>query len=261
MNYNDFRYIRRGKPLSSLNQKERFLIEPVDIRKSGSERALLLLHGFSSTPAVFRYLTPQIKIYDAIVCPVLQGHAQSIDAFSHSTAKDWFVSANQACEALIHQYKKVDVLGLSLGGLLACKLSQHYCLNHLFLLAPALKLKMHVNWMLKLAQTLQCLGFKQLRNAAGNLVSDKYAEIAYRRLPITTIIEMLHLAQTYQWVAPTCPVDLFLGAYDDVVDSPEVERLFKPLPNVTIHWLKNSAHLLPLDNDFKKIVDQINQSL
>ncbi len=259
MNNDDFRYMRRGKQLSALTQKEMSLLEPVDQRGRGSERALLLLHGFSSSPAVYRCLIPQIKHYDAIVCPALQGHAESIEAFSQSTAKDWRFTANKTCEILFNEYKKVDVLGLSLGGLLACELSQKFPLNHLFLLAPALKLKMNITLMLKLVQTLRCLGFYQLRNNAGNLVTNKKAEIAYRKLPLTSINEMLTLSHQYQWVAPTCPVDLFLGVHDEVVASTEVEQLFSPLPNATIHWLKNSAHILPLDNDFKEIVQCINQ--
>lgn len=261
MNYNDFRYIRRGKQLSSLTKKERSLLKPVDERHAGDEKALLLLHGFSSTPAVFRYLIPQIRHYNAIVCPVLQGHGDSIEAFSLSTANDWLLSAKIACEALFKEYQKVDVLGLSLGGLLASELSQHFSLNHLFLLAPALKLKMHVNVTLKIAQVLKCLGFHQLRNSAGNLVSDKHAELTYRKLPIAAIIEMLTLAQNYQWIPPTCPTDLFLGTHDEVVASAEVEKLFFPLPNATIHWLKNSAHLLPLDNDAQEIIQCINAQL
>lgn len=258
MNHDDFRYMRRGKQLSHLTKDELNLLLPVNHRGKGQDHALLILHGFSSSPAVYRYLIPRIEHYDAIVCPVLPGHGESIDAFSHATAKDWLNTAINACEELTRQYKKVDVLGLSLGGLLACELSHRFQLNHLYLLAPALRLHMRLNAMLKLAYVMRSLGFHHLRNAAGNLLTDEHAEIAYRKLPISAIIEMLTLARDYQWIAPTCPVDLFLGTYDKVVDSEEVEELFESLPNVAIHWLKNSAHVLPLDNDLEEIISCIN---
>jgi carboxylesterase len=259
MNNNDFRFMRRGKQLSGLTSTETTLLEPIDKRGTGKERALLLLHGFASTPAVYRCLIPEIKHYDAIICPALKGHAESIEAFSLSKSKDWLATASNTCEVLVNEYKKVDVLGLSLGGLLACELSKQFALNHLFLLAPALKLQMSVHLMLKLTQLLKCMGFYHLRNNAGNLITNEHAELSYRKLPIATIIEMLTLAQNYQWVAPTCPVDLFLGVHDAVVASKEVVQLFSPLPNATIHWLKNSAHILPLDNDFREIVHCINK--
>ncbi|MFI4919859.1 MAG: alpha/beta hydrolase [Legionellales bacterium] len=258
MNNDDFRYMRRGKPLAGLSKQDLPLLQPIDRRDGGTERALLVLHGFASSPAVYRHLIPKLKHYNAIVCPVLPGHAQSIEAFSHAKAADWLAMATQICGELCKEYQKVDVLGLSLGGLLACKLSQLFPVNHLYLLAPALKLKMRTNSIMKLAQVLQCLGFHHLRNAAGNLITDEHAEITYRKLPIATIIEMLRLAQQYQWVPPTCPVDLFLGAHDEVVASDEVAKLFASLPLVTTHWLQNSAHILPLDRDLDEIVACIN---
>lgn len=258
MNNDDFRYMQRGKQISGLAPKEMKLLRAIDQRGTGTNRALLILHGFSSSPAVYRYIIPNIKNYDAIVCPILPGHAESIEAFSQAKATDWINAATEACSELIKKYKKVDILGLSLGGLLACKLSQQFTLNHLYLLAPALKLHIKIEFTLKLAQFLRFLGFSNIRNAAGNMLSKEHAEIAYKKLPISTIIEMLSLAKQYQWVAPDCPVDLFLGAYDEVVASQQVEHLFECLPHVSIHWLKNSAHVLPLDNDLNEIIDCIN---
>jgi len=259
MNSNDFRYIWRGKQLGSLSQQELTLLEPGERRNGKTNKALLLLHGFSSSPAVYRYLIPQIKNYDAIISPLLSGHGDSIQTFSQAKAADWLLSAETSCQRLINEFQQVDVLGLSLGGLLACELSRRFQLNHLYLLAPALKLHMSTKRMLKLARFLKKTGFIQLRNGAGNIISKEHAEIAYRRLPITTITEMLILADEYQWVPPNCPVDLFLGQDDLVVDSKKVEALFSPLANTTIHWLTHSAHVLPLDNDLDKIVECINK--
>jgi carboxylesterase len=118
---------------------------------------------------------------------------------------------------------------------------------------------MPIGFMLQLAQVLKYIGFYQFRNISGNLITNEHAEITYRKLPVSAIIEMLTLAHTYQWVPPKCPIDLFLGAHDAVVASAEVEKLFLPLPNATIHWLKNSAHVLPLDNDYNEVIQCINK--
>ncbi len=260
MKADDFRYMRRGKQIGDLSPQDLHLLQAINHRQSSkTERALLVLHGFSSSPAVYRYLIPQITGYDAIVCPVLPGHADSIQAFSRVKATDWLATAQTHCASLIKEYKKVDVLGLSLGGLLACELAQQYPINHLYLLAPALKLHMNIPLMLKIAKFLKCLGFHNLRNRAGNILAEQYAEIAYRKLPLTTVIEMLQFAQRYQWTPPHCPVDLFLGLHDEVVASKEVEELFMALPEVKIHWLNRSAHVLPLDDDINEMIQCLNQ--
>lgn len=258
MNINDFRYMRQGKQLAELTAKDIPLLKPLNQHGTKKKRALLVLHGFSSSPAVYRFLIPKIKHYDAIVCPVLPGHADSILAFSQIKAQDWLDKTQELCAELTRNYQQVDVLGLSLGGLLACELSKKFPLNHLFLLAPALKLHLNIRSMLKTAKLFKCLGFVHLRNAAGNLLSQEHAEITYRTLPLATIIELLQLVHNHSWIAPTCPTDLFLGAQDAVVNSTQVEQLFQSLANVQIHWLNDSAHVLPLDNDLEQIIHCIN---
>lgn len=260
MNIHDFRFMRQGKHLAELLHQESGLIEGVNQLGEKKERALLVLHGFSSTPAVYRYLIPQIKHYDALICPSLPGHGQSTLAFEQTKASDWLSMSKALCDTLMNEYKKVDVLGLSLGGLLACELSKHFKLHHLYLLAPALKLEMHIGCMLKTAQLAHYLGFSQLRNGAGNLLHEQHSDISYRTLPLASIIELLRLIQNFQWIPPTCPVDVFLGKHDGVVASKKVEALFAPMTNAHIHWLNDSAHVLPLDNDLDKIAECINQN-
>lgn len=258
MNINDFCHMRRGKVLSGLKKSEKPLLEAVDKRGQGREKALLALHGFSSSPAVYRFLLPQLTHYDAIVCPILTGHGLSIDSFAQSTAQDWLDTAMSACEDLCKNYQKVDVMGLSLGGLLACQLSQVFPLNHLYLLAPALKLHLAVKRNLLLAQVLRFIGFHMLRNKAGNILSPEHAEIAFRKIPVSAIVEILHFLLHFKFVPPTCGVDLFLGRHDEVVNSQAVALLFEGLDNVRVHWLENSAHVLPLDGDLGEIVGCVN---
>ena len=254
MNIDDFRYMWRGKPVKPLLNQQANLLASIDIRSSGNNRALLLLHGFSSSPAVYRQLLPLLPPYDAVICPVLPGHGESISAFTGAKACDWLSTAEDACAKLIKDYHQVDVMGLSLGGLLACHLSQRFTLHHLYLLAPALELQLNIPLALKCAQILNWLGFNSLRNHAGNLCSHLYSELAYRQLPITTIHEILTLINEFQFVPPQCPTDLFLGCFDQVVNSAQVASLFTNAPNCTIHWLSHSAHVLPLDGDIDTII-------
>ena len=257
----DFRFLLQGKHIEPLLPKDANLLAPIDIRGSGRKRALLMLHGFSSSPAVFRIMLPQLTQYDAIICPVLPGHSDSLAAFAKATAQDWIFSAEVACSALLQEYETVDVLGFSLGGLLACLLSQRFGLNRLYLLAPALAMHKNVSATLFVARVLHGLGFRLLHNRGGNLHTSRYPELTYRQLPLTTIIEILTLIKDYHKTIPTCPTDLFLGRFDAVVDSQAIAKCFEKSPNVTTHWLNNSAHILPLDGDIDAIVLALNRAV
>lgn len=261
MNIQDFRFLFQGKQIQPLLPAQASLLAPIDIRGQGCGRALLLLHGFSSSPAVFRAMIPELKGYDAVVCPVLPGHSESIAAFAKAGAQDWLSAAETACSELLREYQTVDVLGFSLGGLLACHLSQRFPLNRLFLLAPALLMKRSVPITLFCARVLHSLGFGLLHNHGGNLHTNRYPELTYRQLPVTTIIEILTLINDYNFVMPSCPTELFLGRFDEVVDSSRVAERFEHAANVTIHWLEKSAHVLPLDGDIEVINACINQRL
>lgn len=260
MKLDDFQFMSAGKWVKSFSPEDVLLLAPIDERRTGNARALLLLHGFSSSPAVFRAMKPMITGYDAVVCPVLPGHADSIEHFALVASTEWLAFVRNAYEALVKDYQIVDVLGFSLGGLLACHLSQCYALHHLYLLAPSLDLHINIPLALWGARVLRQFGIQRMRNRAGNLYTHRYAELAYRQQPLTTITEILTLIKQFPFVPPTCPTDLFLGRFDAVVDSKRVAERFNHSPLVTIHWLEHSAHILPLDGDLEAIVACMNST-
>lgn len=259
LNKFDFYHMHQGTHLRALEDGELDLLKPVSYKRTEQKaNALLLLHGFSSSPAVYRFMLPELKKhYDAVFVPALPGHAQSIEAFSKVRSEDWLQAVHEQFALISKEYQQVDVMGLSLGGLLACYLSQHFKIHHLYLLAPALYLRLWVKFAANLAKGLEHLGFTQLRNRAGNIVNTQHSEIAYRRLPISTIHEILSLIRDFQFKELNCPTDLFLGSHDLVVNSHAVSRLFSQKDNVDIHWLRDSAHVLPLDNNVADILKQV----
>lgn len=257
----EYRYLRRGKVIGVLDASDLGLLGGIDQRGGGSQRALLMLHGFGSSPAVYRKLIPTLKNYDAIVCPLLPGHGQMLADFKDVKACDWVRAAETHCEALLKDYQEVDVMGLSLGGLLACHLSQHYALHHVYLLAPALFLCFPLRLMLLCMKGLRFLGFKYLRNAGGDLMNPNEAELTYRKMPIQSLIEILTLIQDFEWETPKAPVDVFLGRHDSVVNSQKIANFLGKYDNISIHWLTQSAHVLPLDLDLTTISALINGNI
>jgi len=260
MKLEDFHYMYRGKRIAPLAAEDIGILSPIHRKNEGYRRALLLLHGFGSSPAVYRRLIPSLSMYDCLFAPVLPGHGESIAAFSASRADDWLQCALEACQSLIGEYRHVDVMGLSLGGVLAYQLSQQFPLNHLYLLAPAFALKSNVPLLLRAARFMRIMGLTRITNYAGNIHTAGYAELTYRQTPINAIIEILSLIKNFQFAPPTCPVDIFLGRHDEVIDSASVAALFSKLSSVNIHWLQHSAHVLPLDGDLEEIIACINES-
>lgn len=262
----DFYFMRQGLHIRPLLESESSIIEPFEIFRDPvqgckRDKALLLLHGFGSTPAVWRVFKEDPRLlekYDAVIAPVLPGHSESIQAFGKVTAQQWLNEARYQLQRLLSSYNKVDVAGLSLGGLIACHLSYEFSINHLYLLAPALCLKSVNIPLAKLGlKFLRCIGVQEIKNLGGNLNNNAYEELLYKKLPLHSIEQILSFISQFHWKAPVCSTDLFLGQKDAVVNSNKIYKKFSKVPHVHMHMLTNSAHVLPLDHDREYIMEQI----
>lgn len=261
MHLPDFRCMRRGKQYYTLKAQDATLMAPIEKRTNHHRKALLMIHGFSSTPAVYRHFLDKLGQYDALIVPLLPGHGSSIAEFEQVKASSWIDAMHDLCSQLIQEFDALDVLGLSLGGVLATYLSSHFQLNHLYLLAPAFDLPFSISQTIKYVHILNYLGFRRFRNAAGNLYTKTHCEIAYSQLPLATVIELLTFIRNFQFKPPNCPTDIFLGRYDTVVDSKKIAARFSDSSLSKVHWLNHSAHVLPLDGDADYIVDCIKNEL
>lgn len=256
---NDFAWMKQTVQVAIPNQKEITLTQSQTISTSKNKStALLMLHGFSSSPAVFRLIAPLLKNYDHIYIPTLDGHGRSIAKFAKSTAKAWLRDAENAFKTLKEQFEFVDVLGLSLGGLLACEMVHHYEIRNLFLLAPCLALTKNLTALKSIALILKELGFKNIANRGGRMDSPIMQELLYRQLPLTSIIELLNLIDSFHFKSWDTSTHLFLGQHDNVVNSKKVHTMLQVLPRLKVNYLANSNHVLSIDTDYEKIVEQIN---
>jgi carboxylesterase len=247
--------MRYGRVITTVDLEKTRYLQGVNIKNAinpdSKRKAIMLIHGFSSTPTVFRHLIPYLSGYDKIIAPVLPGHASSIAEFADIKACDWLTEMTRIYLDLMssHEYAEVHLLGLSLGGLLAQQLAQITAPKKLILLAPAFDLIFPINGLIKLAEAFKAIGVQTIKNRAGNIKARDQYEIAYKRLPVNTILEILNFIKIQQISPIDCSTNLFLGKFDSIVASKKVERRYKNFPNTQVFWLNNSAHVLPLDND------------
>lgn len=97
--------------------------------------ALLCLHGLLSDSSDFTYLYSFLRQnYEYIYIPTMPGHGKRTDKFQ---AKEVLSYALESYDLMHRQYKKIDILGYSLGGVLAVYIAQYRNVHRLMLLAPA----------------------------------------------------------------------------------------------------------------------------
>lgn len=119
--------------------------EPI-IYKDGYDNALVLIHGFGSTPAVFTDLINDIK-YQAksdIYAPLLPYAGRTLQTMSKTDSQVVVNFIDSFIEEVSKRYKKVVVVGLSYGGAKLAKLASENKIPPnvtLVFYAPALYLK------------------------------------------------------------------------------------------------------------------------
>jgi carboxylesterase len=113
--------------------------EPV-IAGSG-RRGALVLHGFGDTPQSVRDFALFLAAHDwSVHAPLLAGHGRSLDALTHSRARDWLRDARAALTDLHARHTHVAIVGQSMGGALATILAAESAVGALVLLVPFLRL-------------------------------------------------------------------------------------------------------------------------
>ncbi len=104
--------------------------------------AVLLIHGFTSTPAEFAYLFDRLtEAGYTVSVPRLPGHGTNARDFHESTGEDWLRRAMDEYLLLKTRYRSVSVAGLSMGALIALILAETFDPRKTALLAPAISIR------------------------------------------------------------------------------------------------------------------------
>jgi carboxylesterase len=92
-----------------------------------ADTAILMIHGFPSTPHVYEYSSK--KMYDSGIdtyAYLMPGFGTSPDDFVKTNFTQWFDFECRRYEELKKKYKNVFVLGTSMGGLMTLKFGEKY---------------------------------------------------------------------------------------------------------------------------------------
>jgi len=101
-------------------------LEPISSRSS-SQIGVLLLHGFTGSPASLRPWADHLVDENfSVELPALPGHATNWRDLNRTTWHQWYAAAKLALLKLSQDTEQVYVAGLSMGGALALRLAQHH---------------------------------------------------------------------------------------------------------------------------------------
>jgi carboxylesterase len=98
------------------------------VLKSNNKKAIILVHGFPSSPRVYTYSAKRFaeEGYD-VYAPLLPGFGTNVKDFEQTYFTQWFNYLCRYYEKIRETYPTVVVLGISMGGMMTLKLGETYC--------------------------------------------------------------------------------------------------------------------------------------
>ena len=96
-------------------------------KKEGNKRAILMIHGFPSTPQMYEYASARCRdaSYDVYV-PLIPTFGSDWHEFAKTNFTQWFTFISSYYEKLRKEYDFLAVLGVSMGGAMTLKIAEKY---------------------------------------------------------------------------------------------------------------------------------------
>ena len=234
----------------------------------GSDRAVLLIHGFPGTPAEMRPLGLALAERGwTVEGLMLPGMGRDISTLHQRRLSDWTGAVACALERLRKDFTTVLVAGYSMGGALAIDAAAKHQLNGLILLAPFWSLGepwLRFVWpLIRLAfgrlKPFNQVDFSktEVRNSIGRMfgaidIDDPSVRQALRNIsvPLKTIEQVRRLGKRgfRQAAHVTIPTIVLQGLEDPIVPPQRTKRLICRLTNVVEYREIQAGHDL-IDSD------------
>ena len=228
---------------------------------TGGTDGALCLHGFTGTPQALRGVAEQLAAAGLTVeLPLLPGHGTAVADLVPTRWPDWSACAEQAYLELAARCDRVVLVGLSMGGTLACWLAAHHpevaglALGNPLVAPPDPALR-------AAAQELLANGTETVPGIGSDIADHKAAsELSYPETPLAAALSLFDatadLAGSLGEIA--CPVLLLSSRQDHVVPPDTGDRLVQAvLGPIRRVWLERSYHVATLDYDREEVEERI----
>lgn len=228
--------------------------------EGNNQRAVLLVHGFTGTPAELRELGETLHQHGYTVYGLrLAGHGTDPRELTKVTYPEWLDQVREAVENLKHQCREVTVIGLSMGGLLAVYAGTLPQVDRLVLISTPIYLydwRIHFLW---LADRQKAWA---LPKHPREIDAPERYNVAYSCMPLFGIhqLEWLLLLCKGRWLRKVQVPLLIIQSRTDHTVRPESARyLYAHVSSrkKKLLWVPKARHVMTLYKGREKIYQSI----
>ncbi len=223
---------------------------------SGGAQGVLLIHGFTGSPAEMRTMADYLHERGFTVLAVrLPGHGTSVEDLNTMVWQQWYRSAVDAYSLLKDMCAEVFVVGLSMGSLLALRLAAKFPLAKVVVLSTPINI---YDKRLPLLPVYRLFKHYVPKKRRGHEFEGIYTYDSYPLAALSSFLELINdlkgrLSKVRQpvliiqsRVEKTVRPDSANYIYDNVASS--VKELF---------WLENSGHMVVLGVERELVFEKV----
>jgi carboxylesterase len=226
----------------------------------GGSAGALVLHGFTGNPFSMRGVAQRLADEGLTVeLPRLPGHGTTLEDLVPTRFADWAAAADEAYMELTGRCDRVAVVGLSMGGTLACWLAvRHPDIAGIAVVNPATKPP--PDDLRKMGLELLEAGMQTAPGIGSDIADPDAKELSYPEAPIAAALSLFEgledLALTLDQIH--CPILLLSSRVDHVV-TPDNGDLLEQSASGPVErvWLERSYHVATLDYDRQEVEERI----
>ncbi len=216
------------------------------------EDAVLLIHGFTGQPFTMRPLAQAFLAAGfRVELPRLPGHGTNVEDLENYRFADWMACVESIYRDLERSCRHVVVVGLSMGGTLACWLAEHHeGVAGLILINPLIEQTSRANMDALLAE-LEA-GRTTYPSPSSDIKWQGRIGERYEATPIRPLLSLLEGAKSVRGdlAKITAPVLLLSSREDHVVPPVTGDTIVREVhSHVERIYLENSYHVATLDYD------------
>lgn len=229
----------------------------------GNKNGILLIHGFTGSPAEVRLLGEFLhKEGYTVLAPRLCGHGTTVEEMATTQWPHWYSSVEDAYHILKSVCSTITVIGLSMGGLLAFKIAAEYPVSKIISLSTPIFITDKRLDMLPLYRMFREFVPKKRKKYAD--VDPKYT-IGYNATPLSGITSLLDLIAEVSRKLPDITEELLIiqGRRDHTVQPRSAEYIYEHVASFEkkLVWLEKSGHVVTLDIEREEVFKQITAFL
>ncbi len=222
----------------------------------GGPDGVLVLHGFTGSPSSVRALAEaMVGEGHGVELPLLPGHGTAVEDLVPMRWSDWTDAADAAYAELAGRSRSVAVVGLSMGGTLACWLAERYpdiaglVLVNPVISPPGPELRAGI-------EELVAGGTTVAPGIGSDIAHPDAVELAYEGTPLEGVLSLFagaeEVAERLDRIR--CPVLLLTSREDHVVPPGSGDLMVATIGGTAERvWLERSYHVATLDYDAPEI--------